>query len=134
MPWAATYCHSGPSSLNVQLRHVVPPSVVMPNPLPTVPYQTVRLSWNAMLFTNPHERPFSVWGMCLHASAFGAHTKMPSPYVPTHVAWFGAISTARTWTPQPVVSGRAAGRVRTGGRPVRWGAGVTLPQAVSAES
>jgi hypothetical protein len=39
IPDGATYCHSGPSSWKVQFRHVRPPSIDTPHPLPIVPYQ-----------------------------------------------------------------------------------------------
>src|SRR5206468_123631 len=109
MPLGATYCHSGPSWPNSQLRHVLPLSVDRPQPLPTVPYQTWPLGPNANPLMKLNEIECALvsrtYFWCSQVCAPRRSTKMPSPYVPTHTPESGARANASTCTPNPVLSG-----------------------------
>src|SRR5207245_11711787 len=90
MPLGATYCHSGPSCLNSQLVHVVPPSVDSPQPLPTVPYQISPAGPNPNACTKSHEIERTLESLecrsCSQPAAPGLSTKVPCPEVPTQIA------------------------------------------------
>src|SRR6266571_7052587 len=111
MPFGATYCHSGPSWPNSQLRHVLPLSLETPQPLPTVPYQTSPLGPNANPLMKLNEIECALvsrtYFWCSQVCEPRRSTKMPSPYVPTQMAESGARASARTCTPNPVLSGSA---------------------------
>src|SRR5690348_11298937 len=111
MPFGATYCHSGPSWPNSQLRHVLPLSVERPQPLPTVAYHTSPLGPNANPLMKLNEIECALvsreYFICSQVCAPRRNTKMPSPYVPTQIAESGARASASTWTPKPLESGSA---------------------------
>src|SRR2546430_2202681 len=83
MPLGATYCHSGPSCLNSQLVHVLPPSVDSPQPLQTVPYQISPDGPNPNACTKSHEIERALVSharrSCSPLAAPGRSTKTTAP-------------------------------------------------------
>ncbi len=81
IPSGMTYCHSGPSCSNAQLRQVRPPSVERPQPLPTVPYQISLRGPNAIACTKSMEIevPLESRRIRSQVSLPGGRRKMPSP-------------------------------------------------------
>src|SRR5438093_10339825 len=94
MPYGATYCHSGPSCLNSQLVHVLPPSVDSPQPLPTVPYQISPAGPNPKACTKSQEMECTAESLACRSRARleapGRSTKIPCPQLATQIVLPGA--------------------------------------------